>query len=52
MTIDRGGRNIGEVVAAAMHAVLRKEAEDVIFHTVFACSVKRPLKIVTAKTQP
>ena len=30
--MDRGGRHIGEVVAAAMRAVHLQEAEDATFH--------------------
>ena len=34
--VDRGGRHIGEIVAAAVRAVRRQEAEDARFHPVCA----------------
>ena len=47
--IDRGGRHIGEVVAAAMRAVRRKKLNMPIFIRCAHRSVKRPLGTVTAK---
>ena len=52
ITFDRGGRHVGQIVAAAMHIVRQQKAEDASFQPKAACCVNLLLRVVAAKVRP